>query len=174
MSLWMDEETRRRKAEHIDKMRQEEKPKGLLAKFKFYFKRYWYIALPVHFVGSLLWFGALYAAVYSGVDVIALLEFLHMPDSLIEKIKGVPPSAGLVVLALLLYKIATPARYATTLAGIQVAFWTLRRLGKLRTVREVEYKVRNEYTRRRFSPSMSKRNSAPGPSTKSGGKEQQL
>lgn len=36
-------------------------------------------------------------------------------------------------------------RYATTIAGIQFTFWTLRRLGKLKTVKEVEYGVRSGY-----------------------------
>uniref|UniRef100_A0A1I7XRX8 DUF1279 domain-containing protein n=1 Tax=Heterorhabditis bacteriophora TaxID=37862 RepID=A0A1I7XRX8_HETBA len=84
-------------------------------------------------------------SVFSGVDVIFLLETLHVPTLLVEKIKETPPTAGVFVIALLLYKIATPLRYATTLVIIQASFWTLRRMGKLRTVREVEYKVRTEY-----------------------------
>ncbi len=103
------------------------------------------------------------------MDVIALLEMMHIPQALVEKIKNVPPSAGLFVVTAILYKvdpslalfstrqssygcgfqIATPARYATTLALIQVIIYTMRRLGKLRTVNEVELNVRKVYTNTR-------------------------
>ncbi|TMS38265.1 hypothetical protein L596_005030 [Steinernema carpocapsae] len=62
-----------------------------------------------------------------GVDVVSFLELLHIPDSWVEKIRNTPPSAGHFVVAAILYKIATPGRYATTLAGIQLAFWVMRR-----------------------------------------------
>ncbi|KHJ83239.1 hypothetical protein OESDEN_17064 [Oesophagostomum dentatum] len=126
-------------------MKEEEEPKTMFGKIKYYLKRYWYIAVPAHMASSTLWFGGLYAAAHFGVDVIALLQFLHIPAAVIHKIENVPPSAGALVVALLLYKVATPLRYATTLVFIQAAFTILRRMGKLRTAREVEYKVRAEY-----------------------------
>ena len=93
------------KKKEIEVLRSEEAPSGLFAKCKFYFKRYWYIAVPVHFVCSLVWFSATYVLVKSGVDVIALLHMLHIPEALIEKVKNTPPSAGVVVIALILYKV---------------------------------------------------------------------
>ncbi|KAJ1363934.1 hypothetical protein KIN20_023900 [Parelaphostrongylus tenuis] len=141
----MTEEEKRVKQEKIEAMKGEEQPKTTFGKIKYYFKRYWYIAVPAHFVCSVLWLGSLYAVVKSGVDVVALLRFLHTPAYLIEKIENIPPSAGVLVIAFILYKIATPLRYMTTLVFIQAAFWTLRRMGKLRTAREVEFKVRTKY-----------------------------
>lgn len=41
----------------------------------------------------------------SGVDVVAILRALHIPAVVIEKIENVPPSAGVLVVALLLYKV---------------------------------------------------------------------
>ncbi|KAE9553272.1 hypothetical protein FO519_003530 [Halicephalobus sp. NKZ332] len=143
--ITMSQEEKATKKKEIEILQSEKAPDGLLAKFKFYFKRYWYIAVPVHFVCSLMWFSSAYILVKSGVDVIALLQMLHIPEALIEKVKNTPQTAGVLVIALILYKIATPLRYATTLAGIQVTFWTLRRLGKLKTAKEVEYKVRSGY-----------------------------
>uniref|UniRef100_A0A183GIW0 DUF1279 domain-containing protein n=1 Tax=Heligmosomoides polygyrus TaxID=6339 RepID=A0A183GIW0_HELPZ len=129
---------------------QEEEPKTLFGKIKYYIKRYWYIAVPAHMVGSTLWFGSIYAVVQCGVDVVAILRALHIPAVVIEKIENVPPSAGVLVVALLLYKVATPLRYMTTLFLIQAAFWTLRRMGRLRTAREVEFRVRTKYEKNKL------------------------
>ncbi|WKY05620.1 hypothetical protein Q1695_006097 [Nippostrongylus brasiliensis] len=146
----MTEEQKREKKEKIAEMREEEEPKTLFGKIKFYIKRYWYIAVPAHMLGSTLWFGGLYGLAHFGVDVVALLQALHLPAAVIEKVQNVPPSAGVFVVALLLYKVATPLRYMTTLFLIQVAFWTLRRIGKLRTAREVEFRVRSEYEKNKI------------------------
>ncbi|XGW29171.1 hypothetical protein V3C99_008738 [Haemonchus contortus] len=141
----MTDEQKRKKQEKIDAMKEEKEPDTLFGKVKYYLKRYWYIAVPAHMVGSTAWLGGLYALVHCGVDVVSLLQTLHMPSVVIEKIQNVPPSAGVLVVALILYKVATPLRYMTTLVLIQAAFWTLRRMGKLRTAREVEFKMRTEY-----------------------------
>ncbi|CAD6198157.1 unnamed protein product [Caenorhabditis auriculariae] len=143
--LTMSEDQKKRKEEKIEEMKQEEPPKTLFAKVKYYFKRYWYIAVPAHAVSCSAWFAAMYAIVHSGVDVIWLLETLHIPDLVVEKVRNTPPAAGELVVAFILYKVVMPIRYATTLVLIQLSFWTLRRMGKLRTAREVEYKVRTEY-----------------------------
>ncbi|KAK6014291.1 hypothetical protein OSTOST_20350 [Ostertagia ostertagi] len=146
----MTEEQKQKKQEKIEKMKEEKEPDTLFGKVKYYLKRYWYIAVPAHMICCTTWFGGLYALVHCGVDVVALLRTLHMPAVVIEKIENVPPSAGVIVVALILYKVATPLRYMTTLVLIQAAFWTLRRMGKLRTAREVEYKVRTEYEKNKI------------------------
>ncbi|KAK5983960.1 hypothetical protein GCK32_009093 [Trichostrongylus colubriformis] len=146
----MTDEQKRKKQEKIEEMKEEKEPETLFGKVKFYLKRYWYIAVPVHMVCCTAWLAGLYALVHCGVDVVALLRTLHMPAVIIEKIESVPPSAGVIVVALILYKIATPLRYMTTLLLIQATFWTLRRMGKLRTAREVEFKVRSEYEKNKL------------------------
>ncbi|KAE9421209.1 hypothetical protein Angca_004096, partial [Angiostrongylus cantonensis] len=141
----MTEEQKREKKEKIQEMKEEKEPKSLFAKIKYYLKRYWYIAVPAHIASSVLWLGGLYAVAKCGVDVVALLRFIHAPALVIEKIENIPPSAGVFVIALLLYKVATPFRYMTTLVFIQAVFWTLRRMGKLQTAREVEFKMRTQF-----------------------------
>lgn len=42
---------------------QEKKPEGRMALLKYYVKRYWYIAIPVHIVSCLLWYAAAFLAV---------------------------------------------------------------------------------------------------------------
>uniref|UniRef100_A0AC35UBT5 DUF1279 domain-containing protein n=1 Tax=Rhabditophanes sp. KR3021 TaxID=114890 RepID=A0AC35UBT5_9BILA len=145
--LSMDEEQKKHKLSKIELQNAEEAPKTLVQKLKFYIKRYWYIAIPVHAVVCSFYFAIFYFLVKSGVDVIAIMKTLHLPESIIEKAQHASPSASTFVLAFLLYKIATPLRYATTVGGIQGTFWTMKKLGKLKTAREVEYKVRNDYER---------------------------
>ena len=43
------------------------------------------------------------------------------------------------------FQIISPVRYATTLAGIKLTFNILRRMGKLKSAKEVEYGVRTSY-----------------------------
>uniref|UniRef100_A0A914YKB8 DUF1279 domain-containing protein n=1 Tax=Panagrolaimus superbus TaxID=310955 RepID=A0A914YKB8_9BILA len=143
--ITMTPEEKQKKQTEIAKQKAEEKPKGLFAKFKFYFKRYWYIALPVHTVCCAVWLGSLFLIVRSGIDVLALLKVLHMPEIVINKVQNVPEAAGELVVALILYKIVSPLRYATTVAGIKLTFSTLQRMGKLRSAKEVEYGVRSKY-----------------------------
>ncbi|VDN18589.1 unnamed protein product [Gongylonema pulchrum] len=129
----------------VKKEHKEAKPTGLFAKLKYYLKRYWYIAIPIHIVNCAVWFIVFYIVCRSGLDVVALLEKCHLPDSLINKVKSTPPNAGYAVVAFLLYKIATPLRYATTLLLIQLSFPVLRRFGIL-TAKEVKYRMRLKYT----------------------------
>ncbi|KAI6187119.1 hypothetical protein M3Y98_00207700 [Aphelenchoides besseyi] len=143
--MTMSDEEKSNKMKEIERARTETRPEGLVAKLKFYIKRYWYIAIPVHMANCLTWFAGLYLAVRSGIDVIGLMESLHMPDFIVEKLKNTPPSAGHLVVTFVLYKIATPVRYAGTIAGIRIAFEFLRKFGWLRTAREVEYSVRSGY-----------------------------
>uniref|UniRef100_A0A915DF31 DUF1279 domain-containing protein n=1 Tax=Ditylenchus dipsaci TaxID=166011 RepID=A0A915DF31_9BILA len=77
-----------RQQKEAERMEQEAMPTGLFAKLKYYLKRYAYIAIPVHMTCCTLWAIVIYLVVKSGVDVIAFLEFLHIPDKWIEKIKN--------------------------------------------------------------------------------------
>lgn len=81
-------------------------PVGFYSKCKFYFKRYGYIAIPVHCASSTLWLCAAYLLVKSGVDIIDLLQWFHIPEVLVEKIKSTPESAGVLVVTLILYKVS--------------------------------------------------------------------
>lgn len=103
--MTMSEEQKLAKTAKIEQMKAEEAPKTLFAKVKYYFKRYWYIAVPAHAASCTAWFIALYLVVKSGVDVISLLEWLHMPDAIVEKVKNTPETAGVVVVSLILYKV---------------------------------------------------------------------
>jgi hypothetical protein len=57
---------------------------------------------------------------YSGVDVIALLESMSISEKLINPLRD--SSAGYIALAYALYKIATPVRYTVTLGTLHLLF----------------------------------------------------
>ncbi|VDM81625.1 unnamed protein product [Strongylus vulgaris] len=103
--MTMTEEQKEEKKRKIEEMKEEEKPKTMFGKIKYYLKRYWYIAVPAHVASCTLWFGGCYALVHFGVDTVSLLRFLHVPDVVIHKVESVPPSAGAFVIALILYKV---------------------------------------------------------------------
>jgi len=54
----------------------------------------------------------------SGVDVPALLQYIHLSENIIEKVQG--SDMGHYAIAYLCYKVATPLRYALTLGKLQL------------------------------------------------------
>jgi gas vesicle protein len=52
---------------------------------------------------------------FSGVDIVGILEHLHVSETIISKLRD--SSLGHWAVAYLCYKIASPGRYAVTLAG---------------------------------------------------------
>ncbi|VIO86653.1 Uncharacterized protein BM_BM6880 [Brugia malayi] len=145
ISLPENDEKLKKAEEAVQKEHREAKPTGLFAKLKYYLQRYWYIAIPIHIANCIVWFTVLYITVKSGLDVAALLEKCHVPNYVVGRVKSVPSNAGVAVVAFLLYKIATPFRYATTVLLIQLSFPILRRMG-IMTAKEVKYKMRLKYT----------------------------
>lgn len=92
---------------------------GLFAKFKHMYKQYWYVLIPVHVLTSVGWFGGFYYLSKSGVDVPALLQYIHLSENIIEKVQG--SDMGHYAIAYLCYKVATPLRYALTLGCTTVS-----------------------------------------------------
>lgn len=84
-----------------------------IQKFKAVVKKYWYIAVPVHASTSAGWFGAFYGATKAGLDFVPALEKTSLPQQYIDPLKK--GNLGNFAQALVLYKIITPIRYATTL-----------------------------------------------------------
>uniref|UniRef100_A0A1I8NFA0 DUF1279 domain-containing protein n=1 Tax=Musca domestica TaxID=7370 RepID=A0A1I8NFA0_MUSDO len=103
---------------------------GLFAKFKLMYKKYWYVLIPVHVVTSAGWLGGFYYLSQSGVDVPAILQYLHLSETIIEKVQG--SSLGHWAVAYLCYKVATPLRYAVTLGGTTVSIKYLVQAGYIK------------------------------------------
>uniref|UniRef100_A0A6M2DC63 Putative conserved plasma membrane protein n=1 Tax=Xenopsylla cheopis TaxID=163159 RepID=A0A6M2DC63_XENCH len=119
---------------------------GLFKKFKQMYRDYWYVLIPVHVVTSTCWAGLFYYTAKSGVDVIAVLESIKVSPAIIENIRD--SNMGYIALTYALYKIATPARYAVTLAGTTISINYLKRWGYLRPVPSRE-KLKDMYKERK-------------------------
>ncbi|KAH8269819.1 hypothetical protein KR026_000061 [Drosophila bipectinata] len=110
---------------------------GLFAKFKHMYKQYWYVLIPVHVITSVGWFGGFYYLskrhVYpSGVDVPSLLQYIHLSETIIEKVQG--SDMGHYAIAYLCYKVATPLRYALTLGCTTVSIKYLVQHGYIKPI----------------------------------------
>ena len=81
-------------------------------RFKTLVKKYWFVAVPVHAATSVVWFGSFYGATKAGLDFVPLLEKTPIPSKYIEPLKKA--DVGNLVIALAMYKLITPVRYATT------------------------------------------------------------
>jgi len=88
----------------------------LWVRFKTMAKDYWYVFLPVHFVTSCAWFGGFYLVVYSGVDVVQILENIGASDSIVNALKRYEHTGNFAV-AFFIYELAKPIRYAATVGA---------------------------------------------------------
>ncbi|XP_022198425.2 protein FAM210A isoform X2 [Nilaparvata lugens] len=114
---------------------EEQKPLSIFQKFKALYRDYWYVLVPVHMATSAVWFGGFYYMAKSGVDIIPILEFLRVSDTIIDKFRSEHfEKAGYVALAFAFYKLATPLRYASTLGGTTVFIRHLKTWGYLKPI----------------------------------------
>lgn len=111
------------------RMDDDNKSQNIFQRFKTMAKNYWYIVLPVHLVTSTVWFGSFYLIASSGIDVPALLDSLHFPEWIIEKVRNGNSWTSYLVIAYGLYKICTPLRYMVTLGGTSLTIRYMRKLG---------------------------------------------
>lgn len=98
-------------------------------RFKKTYKEHGKVLVCVHLLTSAVWFGSFFYAAKVGVDVIPLMEWIGLPDKVINPFRN--SSLGDVALAYLMYKLATPARYTVTLTGTNFAIKYLRKVGKM-------------------------------------------
>ncbi|XP_037938319.1 protein FAM210A-like [Teleopsis dalmanni] len=105
---------------------------GLFARFKLMYKKYWYVLIPVHIVTSIGWFGSFYYLSKSGVDVPSMLQYIHLSESIINKVQD--SEMGHIAIAYLCYKVVTPLRYALTLGGTTVSIKYLVQAGHIKPI----------------------------------------
>ncbi|ESO01928.1 hypothetical protein HELRODRAFT_124905, partial [Helobdella robusta] len=102
---------------------------GIFTRFKNTYKQHGKIFIGVHLVTSAMWTGMFYYAVVSGVDVVAMLDWLGVSQTVIDKLKS--PSLGYIAATYLLYKLATPLRYTVTIVGTRWVVKYLQKSGKM-------------------------------------------
>ncbi|XP_037284650.2 uncharacterized protein C18orf19 homolog B [Rhipicephalus microplus] len=103
---------------------------NVFQRYKKMFKEYWYVMLPVHIATSIVWFGSFYYLATCGVDVVPIMEYLGLPESIISPLR----KSGLnyIATASAMYKLATPARYTVTLGGTSIAVRILVKRGLIK------------------------------------------
>uniref|UniRef100_A0A131X7X2 Putative conserved plasma membrane protein n=1 Tax=Hyalomma excavatum TaxID=257692 RepID=A0A131X7X2_9ACAR len=103
---------------------------NIFQRYKKMFKEYWYVMLPVHIATSIVWFGSFFYLATCGVDVVPIMEYLGLPESIISPLR----KSGLnyIATASAMYKLATPARYAVTLGGTSIAIRILVKRGLIK------------------------------------------
>lgn len=74
----------------------------------------------------------IYFPIYSGVDIIGILEHYNFSETLIKPVRD--SKLGHIAIAYLLYKIATPGRYAVTLGSTTFAIKFLSKRGIIRPI----------------------------------------
>lgn len=111
-----------------------EKKLTLYQRFKSMYRDYWYVLVPVHLVTSVGWFGSFYYMAKAGVDIVALLESLHISDKIVEPLRSGSSTTGYLALAYALYKISTPLRYTVTIGGTTISINYLKKWGYIKPV----------------------------------------
>ncbi|XP_001604862.1 protein FAM210A isoform X2 [Nasonia vitripennis] len=107
-----------------------EEKKTVFQKMKQLAKDYWHILIPVHIVTSIGWASVFYIAAKNGVDIIGILESLHLSESYLEMLRG--SNAGHWAVTYALYKVFTPVRYTVTVGGTTMCIRYLNRWGYLK------------------------------------------
>nr|XP_056710535.1 protein FAM210A [Euleptes europaea] len=132
----------------------QDKSISLVQRFKRTFKQYGKVLIPVHLLTSSIWFGAFYYAALKGVNVVPFLEFIGLPESIVNILKH--SQSGNALTAYAMYKIATPARYTVTLGGTSITVKYLRKHGYMSTPPPVKEYIqdRMEETKERLSGKM--------------------
>ncbi|XP_032149420.1 protein FAM210A [Sapajus apella] len=109
----------------------QDKSISLYQRFKKTFRQYGKVLIPVHLITSGVWFGTFYYAALKGVNLVPFLEFIGLPDSVVNILKN--SQSGNALTAYAMFKIATPARYTVTLGGTSFTVKYLRSHGYMST-----------------------------------------
>lgn len=123
-------------------------PKGsdkptIWVRFKTLVKDYWYIIVPIHFVTSCAWFGGFYLLVYSGVDVVQILENIGAGESILNALKKYEHTGNFAV-AFFIYELAKPVRYMATLGATTAAIKFLAARGLIKFPKKEKLKTMYE------------------------------
>ncbi|EEC18349.1 hypothetical protein ISCGN_000162 [Ixodes scapularis] len=103
---------------------------NVFQRYKKMFKEYWYVMLPVHIATSIVWFGSFFYLATCGVDVVPLLEYVGLPETVISPLRK--SGLGYIAAASAMYKLATPARYTVTLGATSVTIRLLVKRGLIK------------------------------------------
>lgn len=112
----------------------EGKKPGIFKRFHQTYKQYGKVLIGVHIFTSSAWTGLFYVIAMSGVNVEPFLRWVGAGDTIISFYTM--PGVGHLAVAYLMYKLATPARYAATIGGTHMAVKWLTQWGYMRPIPE--------------------------------------
>jgi len=90
--------------------------KSLMARFKQMVKDYWYIIIPVEIGTSVVWYGAIFLSLKSGVDLVEILTNIGVSKETLGKLPDAGGDYGYHALTFVCYKVISPIRHALSLA----------------------------------------------------------
>ncbi|XP_015791634.1 uncharacterized protein C18orf19 homolog A [Tetranychus urticae] len=106
----------------------------LIQRYKKMFKEFWYVGIPVVGITSALWLGTFYLIAASGYvkPLVSKLRDFGVPETIAKALES--DKVGTLAIAVVMYKLATPARYAVSIAGTVKAIKILLRRGMIKPV----------------------------------------
>ena len=100
-----------------------------MARFKQMVKDYWYVIIPVEVGTSVIWYGAIFISLKSGVDLVEILTTMGVSENTLGKLPSAGGDYGYHALTFLCYNVISPIRYTISLA---ISAALVSRLGKTR------------------------------------------
>lgn len=110
----------------------EEGKPGIFKRFRQTYKQYGKVLVAVHAFTSSIWTGIFYVTAMSGVNMEPFLRWVGASDTILSFYTT--PGVGHLAVAYLMYKLATPARYAVTIGGTHMAVKWLTQWGYIRPI----------------------------------------
>jgi hypothetical protein len=92
------------------------KKEGVMARFKQMVKDYWYVIIPVEIGTSVIWYGAIFISLKSGVDLVEILATMGVSENTLGKLPSAGGDYGYHALTFLCYKVISPIRHTISLA----------------------------------------------------------
>merc|ERR1719470_402462 len=120
------------------------KKEGVMVRFKQMVKDYWYIIIPVEAGTSVIWYGAIFVSLKSGVDIVDLLLTIGVSENTLAKLPSAGGDYGYHALAFVCYKVISPLRHLISLgiSGALVSRLEKTRPGYLRTSSSIAKEAR--------------------------------
>ena len=111
------------------------KKEGVMVRFKQMLKDYWYIIIPVEIGTSVIWYGAIFVSLKSGVEIVDMLITIGVSENTLAKLPCAGGDYGYHALAFVCYKVISPIRHLISLgiSGALVSRLEKTRPGYLRT-----------------------------------------
>ena len=120
------------------------KKEGVMVRFKQMLKDYWYIIIPVEIGTSVIWYGAIFVSLKSGVEIVDMLITIGVSENTLANLPSAGGDYGYHALAFVCFKVISPIRHLISLgiSGALVSRLEKTRPGYLRTSSSIAKEAR--------------------------------